>query len=197
MAKNDKALTKVDGAGLAKPGEINSLLREMGMTEDESAQFEQVQTGGVTRWLNLKAFQEDPSLPQNKPVKGTGAAFGGILLGRQEMQDEQGEENADGMRVRYFYTFKLLSECPVTFKEGEEVIETIAKPGEIISVGERHALRNLRELTENGGVYAVVIRPHSRISIGRGQTMWTFDMWQRVIKPPIKVKAELVQKTPF
>lgn len=199
---NEKGLTKAGTADIAKPTEVDmsALFKSMGISGDEAQGFEQTQSGGVTRWLNLKAFMADPSAPQNKAVKGNGKAFGGLLLGRQDIEvddDQSGELNADGQKVRYFYTLKLISPCPVTHKDDSgQTVETIAEKGDIIAIGERFSLRKWRELCDNGGLYAVVVQPHSRINVGGGHTMWTFATWEKELRRPMKVKAELV-KTPF
>jgi len=200
MAKNESALVKTDSTAVVKQ-DTALLLKTLGFEGEDAAGFEQTQSGGITRWLDLKSFQADPNAPQNKPVKGNGKAFAGILLGRQEIEvgdDESGEVNADGIKVRYSYSLKLMSPCPATYKDDGETIAVIAQPGEIISVGERFTLRKWRDLCENGGVYAVVVRPHSRIRVGGGHTMWTFDTFEKTLRPPINLRAELVAaKAPF
>lgn len=180
-----------------KSGETTAMLKQLGFSASEIEGFEQVQTGGVSKWLNLRAFQEDPNAAQNKAVNGNGKAFAGLLLGRQEIVDEEGSEtNADGVAVRYFYTLRLISPCPVTVKNEEgHTEEQVAQPGEIINVGERHALKALKEWSEDGGQYIVAVRPHSRIKVAGSRTMWTFDVHRRVMRPPMRVKAELVSNT--
>lgn len=185
-----------------KLDDTQALLKSLGLSKEDSEGFEQIQTGGITKWIDLRAFQSDPMAPREKPVKGNNKAFAGALLGRHEIEvddSEQGEINADGTKVRYFYTFRLMSECAVAYKnEDKEEVREIAKPGEIIAIGERHHLKTLREHTEDGGLYIFVIRPHSRVKIGAGRTMWTFDIAKKTVRPPLKVKAELVQaKAPF
>lgn len=192
-------MAKKDGqsAELVKKGdpaaELAALMGSIGISPEEAQGLEQVQSGGLTKWIDLRAFQVDPDAPREKPVKGNGQAFAGGLLGMQEIEDEEsGELNADGIKVRYFYNIKLMTPCPVAYKnENKEEVTEIAQPGEIIAVGERHALRGLRELATDGGLYVVVIRPHSRIKVSPSRTMWTFDMWKKVVRPPMKVKAEL------
>lgn len=191
-------VTRGKGGDVAVSGTTAELLKSMGMNPNEMGGLEQVQSGGITKWLDLRAFQMDPEAPREKPVKGNGNAFAGGLLGRQEIEvddNEQGELNADGVKVRYFYMLKLMSPCPVAYKDEEKKeVREVAQPGEIIAVGERHALKALRELCDDGGVYVIVIRPHSRIKVAATRTMWTFDMFKQTIRPPMKVKAELVQQ---
>lgn len=196
LARNTPAAGEI--IAKAESGASNAaLLKGLGIAPSDLEGLEQVQSGGVQKWLNLKAFQENPNAAQNQGVKGTGKAFAGVLLARQEIpDDENGEPNADGVNVRHFYTIKLLAECPVTVKnEDGSTLEEVAQPGDIIAVGERHALRAMKEMTEDGGAYIVVIRPHSRIKIGGGRTMWTFDMFKKVVRPPQRVRAELVTKS--
>lgn len=186
---------KAAGGELIKKGNPDADLLAIAGGDDG---FEMIQTGGVSKWLNLKAFQADPNAATNVAVKANGKYFKAALLSRQEMTDENSaEENADGVRVRYFYNVRLLTPCPVTVKdENGQSKEEMAQPGEIISVGERHALKALKEMAEDGGQYVVVIRPHSRIKIGGGHTMWTFDMAKKTIRPPVKIVHQAA-KTPF
>jgi hypothetical protein len=200
MAKDTKDANGAKGE-LVKKGdpaaELAALMGSLGIAPDEAQGLEQVQSGGLTKWIDLRRFQVDPEAPREKPVKGGGEfkAFAGGLLGIEEIEvdeGEQGEINADGVKVRYFYNIKLMTPCPVAYKnENKEEVKEIAQPGEIIAVGERHALRGMRELATDGGLYVVVIKPHSRIKVSPTRTMWTFDMWKRTIRPPMKVKAEL------
>ncbi len=202
-----KEAKKVDnGKAIAKkvdPGiEVANALKDLGFGDMSEAPLEQIKSGGIQKWLNLKAFQADPNAPQNKAVAATGKMFAGILIGRQEIEvddDEAGELNADGHKVRFFYNLRLVTPAPVTFKDDSGASqEGEAKPGDIIAVGERHTLKDMRALSEDGGTYCIVIKPHSRISIGRGQTMWTFDMWKKTLRPPMKISADVkLPRTPF
>lgn len=161
---------------------------------------ETIAMGGVTKWVDLRKFQEDPDAGQGEPVRGNGKAFAGALLSRQEIEvdDKQaGEVKADGTKVRFFYLLRLAAPCPVTYKdEDKETIEEVAEVGEIVAIGERHHLRPLRDLCDDGGLYVLVIRPHSRVKIGGGQTMWTFDIVKKTIRPPVKMQV-IPAKTPF
>ena len=180
--------------------DAQSLLTSLGVAVEDVGTYEQTGTGGITKWIDLAQFQVDPTVEQ-KPVKGNGKAFAGVLISRSEMEvedTEPGEANDRGVRVRHFYNIKLLAQCPVTFKDEDKAdVKEVAQIGDIVCIGERHALKSWRELTEGGGLYAVVVRPHSRIRIGGGRTMWTFDLWQKCIRQPMKVRAEIVQKAPF
>lgn len=190
------ATKSTDLAKKADPqAEALALFKSMGM---ESDGMEQIQSGGITKWVDLREFQTDPNCPREKPVKGNGKGFGGFLLGVQEIEDEDsGEPNADGVKVRHFYTIKLAGPCPVSYKNEEKVeVKEIAQQGEIVAIGERHALRGLRELATDGGVYLIAIQPDSRIKVGNGRTMWTFNMWKRVVKAPAKVTV-VSEKPPF
>lgn len=200
MAKETKdANANATKGELVKKGDpaaaLAAMIGSLGISPDEAAGMEQVQSGGLTKWIDLRRFQADPNAPREMPVKGDGEfkAFAGGLLGIEEIEDEDsGELNADGVKVRYFYNIKLMTPCPVAYKnENKEEVKEVAQPGEIIAVGERHALRGMRELATDGGLYVVVIHPHSRIKVSPSRTMWTFDMWKKTIRPPMKVKAEL------
>ena len=190
MAKTEKSLTRLDPLA-----DSATLLSALGMTPEDGDGFDQVSTGGITKWVDLAQFQSDPST--NKPVLATGLAFAGVLLSRQEIEvaeEEPGEDTERGTRVRYFYSLKLLSPCPVSYKNEDKIdIKEQAKIGDIVSIGERHALKGWRDQCEGGGSYAVVVRPHSRIRIGGGRTMWTFDLWTKTLRPPMKIRAELVK----
>lgn len=200
MAKEATAAKAATSTELVKPNdpteEQKQLLKALGMGPDD--QLEKVQSGGVTKWLDLAKFMADPKTPQGEPCKANGKFFAGGLLGVQEMEDEDAkEENADGVKVRYFYNLKLITPCPVTWKnENGERIEEEAQPGDIIAVGERHSLKEMRTMATDGGVYVVVIKPHSRIKINPKQTMWTFDMWRKVVRPAVKIVSQ-GQPVPF
>lgn len=161
---------------------------------------ETISMGGVTKWVDLRKFQADPNAAQGVPVKGNGKAFAGALLSRQEIEvgeDESGEVKADGTKVRFFYLLRLAAPCPVTFKnEDKETIEEEAQVGEIVAIGERHHLKPLRDLCDDGGLYVLVIQPHSRIKISAKQTMWTFNIVKKTLRPPVKMQV-IPAKAPF
>ncbi len=161
---------------------------------------ETIAMGGVTKWVDLRKFQVDPTAAQSQPVKGNGKAFAGALLSRQEIEvddDQTGFVKDDGTKVRFFYLLRLAAPCPVTYKnEDKETIEEVAEVGEIVAIGERHHLRPLRELCEDGGLYVLVIQPHSRVKIGGGQTMWTFNIVKKTLRAPVKMQV-IPAKAPF
>lgn len=149
---------------------------------------EVIQSGGVTKWVDLKAFQANPDVGDKDPVAGNGKAFAGALLGCQEIEDDNGEPNNEGVKVRRYYLLRLLSQCPVSYQdENKETVEEVAQPGEIVAIGERAKLAPLRALCEDGGLYALIIKPHSRIKIRGGRTMWTFDVVKKTVRPPVKM----------
>jgi hypothetical protein len=200
MTEESKALAKAGAA--AQLDQTMTVVKAAGIdaaTVDMDG-AETISMGGVTKWVDLRAFQEDPNAAQNKPVKGNGKAFAGALLSRQEIEvsdSESGEVKADGTKVRFFYLLRLAAPCPVTYKnEEKETIEETAEVGEIVAIGERHHLRPLRELCEDGGLYVLVIQPHSRIKIGGGQTMWTFNIVKKTVRPPVKMQV-IPAKAPF
>ncbi len=163
---------------------------------------EVIASGGVTKWVNLKAFMDNPNASDKEPVKGNGNAFAGALLSREEIpvkDTDSGELKADGTKVRFYYTLRLVSPCPVSYKdENKDDVEEIALPGEVVAIGERHHLRPLRALCEDGGYYIMVIKPHSRVKISKTQTMWTFDLVKKTVRPPMKMQVLAPgQKVPF
>jgi len=178
--------------------ETAALLRGLGLDPKAIEGYEQTQDGGITKWVDLKAFQLDPAAGNSDAVKGNGKAFAGYLIGRHEIEDqENGEPNEDGVPVRHFYSIRLVSPCPVSYKneQGERVREE-AKAGEIVAIGERYALRDLRAWSDDahaGAVYQIVLQPHSRIKVkGGARAMWTFRVFRNVVRPPMKVRAEVV-----
>lgn len=175
-------------------GDVKSLkgaLSALGIDIDKLGPVEHVQQGGVTKWLDMKKYMVDPTIAQNMPAGANGDFFAGLLLGRHEIEDEKGEENADGVLVRHFYTIKLATPAHCYYKdEDNKPVSMEAKPLDIIALGERHSLRALREWAADGGTYLVIIKPHSRIRIGGQQTMWTFEVKRIVINsPPPKVEV--------
>lgn len=172
------------------------------LAEFDMAGAETIQMGGITKWVDLTKFQQDPEAAQGVPVKGNGKAFAGALLSRQEIEvadDESGELKNDGTKVRFFYLLRLVAPCPVTYKDdNKDTIEEEAQPGEIVAIGERHHLKPLRDLCDDGGLYVVVIKPHSRVKIGGKKTMWTFDVVKKTLRQPVKMQIiPAKEKAPF
>lgn len=200
MSEESKALAKKEQTAQLDQtmAVVNAANIDVSTVDMEGA--ETISMGGVTKWVDLRSFQADPNAAQGVPVKGNGKAFAGALLSRQEIEvgeDESGEVKADGTKVRFFYLLRLAAPCPVTYKnEDKETVEEVAGVGEIVAIGERHHLRPLRDLCEDGGLYVLVIRPHSRIKISAKQTMWTFDIVKKTIRPPVKMQV-IPAKAPF
>ncbi len=163
---------------------------------------EVIQSGGLTKWVDLRKFMANPNAGDKEAVAGNGQAFAGVLLSRQEIpvgEKDSGEVKADGSKVRFYYLLRLISPCPVAYKdENKDAVEEIAQPGDIVAIGERNKLMPMRELCEDGGIYAIVIKPHSRIKIGGGHTMWTFDLVKKTLRAPAKLTViKAGEKVPF
>lgn len=181
-----------------------AFLKTLGASADDIAEVEQTQMGGVTLWIDLKQFQEDPAAPNNKAVKGNGKGWGGFLVGLNDIEvDEDNLSGAeprpsDGVMVRYFYTIQLTTTCPVVFKDENKVEQSrIAQPGEIVAIGERHQLKQWRPLIDDGGLYWYAVQPHSRIKIGGPNTMWTFNLYKRIVRQGRTVpRVEMIQAPP-
>lgn len=198
MTDNSNALTTTN-----KLDQTAALIKAAGVDMDDFGGMdnaEVIQSGGVTKWVDLRKFQVNPAAKDKEPVMGNGKAFAGALLSRQEIEvddDESGEVKADGTKVRFFYLLRLLAPCPVTYKdENKETIEEDAEAGEIVAIGERHHLKPLRELCEDGGLYVLAIKPHSRIKISATRTMWTFDVVKKTLRAPVKMQV-IPAKAPF
>lgn len=198
MTDNSNALTTT-----SKLDQTAALIKAAGVDMEDFGGMENaevIQSGGVTKWVDLRKFQVNPAAKDKEPVMGNGKAFAGALLSRQEIEvddDESGEVKADGTKVRFFYLLRLLAPCPVTYKdENKETIEEDAEAGEIVAIGERHHLKPLRELCEDGGLYVLAIKPHSRIKISATRTMWTFDVVKKTLRAPVKMQV-IPAKAPF
>jgi hypothetical protein len=198
MTDNSNALTTT-----SKLDQTAALIKAAGVDMEDFGGMdnaEVIQSGGVTKWVDLRKFQVNPAAKDKEPVMGNGKAFAGALLSRQEIEvddDESGEVKADGTKVRFFYLLRLLAPCPVTYKdENKETIEEDAEAGEIVAIGERHHLKPLRELCEDGGLYVLAIKPHSRIKISATRTMWTFDVVKKTLRAPVKMQV-IPAKAPF
>lgn len=166
------------------------------LTTFDMADAETIQTGGITKWVDLTAFQVNPNAAQNEAVQGNGRAFAGALLSRQEIEGPVDKETGE-VKIRYFYLLRLVAPCPVSYKdENKDEINEEAQPGEIVAIGERHGLKPLADLCTDGGLYVVVIKPHSRVKIGGGHTMWTFDVVKKTLRQPVKMQI-IPQKAPF
>jgi hypothetical protein len=205
----EKGLTKkTEGATGAILGKKDTEIQErdffkaVGFDQDDIAGFQRTATGGVTKWVDMRAFMVDPNVPQNKPVKGNGKGFAGTLLGKGSMEvdeEEGGEEVTDEItgevrRMRYFYSIRLAAPCPVTFKdENGEDQSSVAAVGDVVCIGERFQFRKWRDMVADGGEYLVAVMPDSRIKIKGGKrTMWTFNVWEKTLRPAMRVRAELV-----
>lgn len=174
----------------------------MNLQEFDMQGAEVIQSGGLTKWVDLRKFMADPKAGDKEAVAGNGQAFAGALLSRQEIpvkDTESGEVKADGTKVRFYYLLRLVSPCPVAYKdENKDDVEEVAQPGDIVAIGERDKLRPLRELCEDGGLYVIVVKPHSRIKIGGGHTMWTFDLVKKTLRQPAKLTVlKAGEKVPF
>jgi hypothetical protein len=181
--------------------QVATVLTAAGISSDDLQGAEVIQSGGITKWVDLRSFMEKAHAGDREAVKGNGQAFAGALLSREEIpvdEDESGEIKADGTKVRFYYLLRLISPCPVAYKdENKEEIKEVAQPGDIVAIGERNKLKPLRALCEDGGLYVIVIKPHSRIKIGGGQTMWTFDLLKKTVRLPAKVQLLAPEKAPF
>jgi len=199
MSDSEKSLVK-KVAGQLDQSQAVITAANIDINEIDMSGAEVIQSGGVTKWVDLRSFQGDPKAGDKEAVNGNGKAFAGVLLSRQEIpvgEKDSGEVKADGTKVRFYYLLRLVAPCPVSYKDAnKDTIEEVAEPGEIVAIGERDKLRPLRELTEDGGVYVCAIKPHSRIKIGGGHTMWTFDIVKKTIRPPMKMQI-IPPKAPF
>ncbi len=199
-SKETKALTTKQAAAdqamqIAQAAGIDLQTFDMGGAEV-------IQSGGLTKWVDLRKFMANPQAGDKEAVAGNGQAFAGVLLSRQEIpvkDTDSGEVRADGVKVRFYYLLRLISPCPVAYKdENKDDVEEVAQPGEIVAIGERNKLMPMRELCEDGGIYAMVIKPHSRIKIGGGHTMWTFDLVKKTLRAPAKLTViKAGEKVPF
>ena len=161
----------------------------MDLTEFDMGDAESIQSGGITKWIDLKQFQVDPAAAQNAAVKGNGKAFAGALLSRQEIEDKPDKDTGE-VKIRYFYLLRLVAPCPVSYKdENKDEVKEVAQAGEIVAIGERHGLKPLADLCNDGGLYIIAIKPHSRVKIGGGQTMWTFDVVKKTLRAPVKMQV--------
>lgn len=196
--EESKALVK----NAAQMDPAMSVVSAAGIDLSDMEGAEVIQSGGLTKWVDLRAFMADPKASDKEPVTGNGKAFAGVLLSREEIpvgDKESGEVKADGTKVRFYYLLRLVSECPVAYKdENKDDVEEIAQPGDIVAIGERSKLMPLRALCDDGGVYVLAIKPHSRIKIGGGHTMWTFDVVKKTIRSPAKLQIiPAKEKAPF
>jgi hypothetical protein len=143
------------------------LLIAASLNVGDSSQFEVVETSGATKWVDLQQFLDQ---------SWSGKAFSGYLMARRWYMDQKEMK-------RHYYLLQLTSPCPVSFKdEHGESISWVAQVGEVVALGERTKLEILNTLLEQGGIRVVVIRPNAPIAINRGQTMWTFDIAQRLLQ---------------
>lgn len=159
--------------------------------------FEVVQVGGETKWVDLEQFQEEGA-EAGKPCKGNGRMIEGTLMGVQEI--EALNTRTKEIEKRFFYNIQLTKPCPVTYKNEDNVdVQEDAQPGDIVALGERSKLAFLHDLATDGGIYQVRIIPHSKIGIGGGQTLWTFNIGKKVLRPaPQRTElVRVVEKAPF
>lgn len=127
-----------------------------------------VSIAGPAKWIDLEKFSKGKSWE--------GKSFTAALLTRNSYVDVKG-------KLCGYYTLQLISSCPITYDDEDgERIEGIAEPGDLVQLRERAKLTKLSELLDIPGLHLLAIKPHSPISIGSGQTMWTFDILHRIAK---------------
>lgn len=153
---------------VAQMTETDTALTESGLSPTEIEGFEQTQSGGIRKWVEL--------VP--------GRVLAGVLMSRQQVEDEEGAKVSYSIRLVRPYLIKYKNEAGTKLEEE-------AQPGEIVHLGERHTLTGLASWCDDGGLYAVAIRPHSKIPVGGGRTMWTFDIWRKVLRAA-PARAEIV-----
>lgn len=184
----------------AKDKEAAAFMAGLGLKVEDLRGFEQTASGDLTKWFDLRAMMEDPSIPDKLPAKAKpNVGFAGVLLGMGEMQVDPNEAGAEEIEdeetgevrsVRYFYFVRLISTCPVSWKNDNNEDKTaVAQPGEIIAVGERFAFKKWRALATDGGVYQVVVQPVERRRLRRNpkRCMWHFNVWEKTLKPAAKL----------
>jgi len=183
----------------AEIDQVKAVVKASGIDESafDMSGAESIQTGGITKWIDLAEFQVNPEAGQQEAVKGNGKAFAGALLSRQEI--ENGIDKVTGeVKIRYFYLLRLVAPCPVTYKDdNKDEVHEIAPEGEIVAIGERHSLKPLADLCTDGGLYILAIKPHSRVKISGGHTMWTFDVVKKTLRAPVKMQTVSAEKAPF
>ena len=186
QADNGKAIAKTNKAGsstaIAKPSEAASPFAAFGFNEAQvgALRVQTLVTGGVSKWVDLKGWLKDPGAITAKREDVLPGAIAGFLVGRHEIEAENGTElNEAGEKVRFYYAVELVVPCAVAYKSGDAPVRELAKPGEIVNIGERFQLQVLRpyaDMVLNGAKVAVIITPWDKLSIGGGKTMWTFKV---------------------
>ena len=110
-------------------------------------------------------------------MKDKGNTIQGRLVGRFTMGDD-----------RAFYQVKLDKPCKAITGRGEETVEVVLQPGNLVNVDESKAMDDLRKYCENGGTYDVWIMYGEKQKLEGGNTFWPIVNGPRVktVKPPPK-----------
>lgn len=191
--KEEKTNDTPDTRALSKKDKATMIPKELKPFVEEG--YDVIQVGGTTKWVDMEAFAEEGA-GRNEPCKSNGRIIEGVLLGKQGIDaiDPRTKEIVH----RYFFNFQLLSPCPVNYKDEDgSDIEEDAMPGDIVALGERSKLAFLHQLCDDGGMYQLRIVPHSRIPIGGGQTLWTFNIGKKVLRMPSPQLVARGEKAPF
>lgn len=118
-------------------------------------------------------------------VKKDGVMMEGVMVGRFL---RKGDQSKRGQGSPYFYQFEVINN-PVMGTVGSKTEGTVEEVpvavGQIISVDESEALRDLEPYTDDGGKYQVCLVFGKKQTVkGTNRTFWPVEIGRRVLTPP-------------
>lgn len=123
-------------------------------------------------------------------VKAPGVKMEGVMIGRFA---RKGDQSKRGAGSNYFYQFEVVNN-PVIGTVGsktEDTQETISvNVGEVISVDESEALKDLEPFVNDGGKYQVCLVFGTKQKVGNtSKTFWPIEIGKRTISAPTPMRS--------
>lgn len=140
--------------------------------------YDLVAAAGKMGWAQLKDDPKpfDPKLyaDQTQPMENV---IEGVLLSKDDL-----EPDAKTGEVRSYYRIQLVRPCITEEGKGANKVVGQSDIGEVVAIGERMKLEPLDALLATGNTYRVLIHAAGKIEVGKGNTMWTFNIGKVLIK---------------
>lgn len=123
-------------------------------------------------------------------VKAEGVKMEGILVGRFL---RKGDQTKRGQGSPYFYQFEVINN-PVVGTVGsktEDTQETLPVPiGQIVSVDESEALKDLEPFVDDGGKYQVCLVFGAKQNVkGTSRTFWPVEIGKKTLSAPAPMRS--------
>lgn len=118
-----------------------------------------------------------PDGPQNWVKFEEGLVIKGNLIGRFE------RKNRTNNKIQYFYQIQLTEPLKAWRKPNKEdpAEEVQCEAGETVCIDEKHKLKCLQDIIDDGAKYSVVIHVEDQIDLDNQQTMWNAAVFHKRI----------------